>query len=265
MPVADFARHVGGERVDVTGILGPDAEPHAYEPKPSDAAAVADAELVVSSGAGIDTWLGDLLEQAGADAPRVEATRGIRLLRTEERGFPGDPHVWHDPALALRMVDNVEAGLVRADPAGRAVYARRADAYRQRLRRMAARIRASFASVPSERRDLVTSHDAFGYFARAYDVNVVGSVLPVVTTEAEPSARQVRALIDEIRAQGVRTVFTEAAVEPQLERRVADEAGARVSTLLYADSLGGPGSGAEGFVEAEIANARAMRASWPDR
>ena len=262
MPVADFARQVGGDRVEVTGILDADAEPHQYEPSPSDAEAVAEADLVVSNGAGLDDWLGDLLDQAGAEAPRVEATRGVRLLPTEEEGFPGDPHVWHDPKAAARMVDNIAAGLTRADPRGAEAYRRRAEAYKRRLDGMAAEIRAGFASIPSGRRDLVTSHDAFGYFARAYDVKVVGSVLPAVTTEAEPSAQQIRALINEIKAERARTIFTEEALEPRLERRVAEEAGARVSTSLYADALGGPRSGAAGFVEAELANARAMRSAW---
>ena len=265
MPVADFARQVGGARVEVTGLLDAEAEPHKYEPTPSDADAVARADLVISNGAGLDGWLDGLLEQVGAYAPRVEAAEGIALLPTEEKGFPGDPHVWHDPKAAARMVDNVAAGLTRVDSAGRAVYRRRAAALRRRIERMAATISASFAAIPPERRDLVTSHDAFGYFARAYDVNVIGSVLPAVTTEAEPSAQQIDALLNEIRAEGVRTIFTEEGVEPRLERRVAEEADARVSTSLYADALGAPGSGATGFVEAQLANARAMRDAWRRR
>ncbi len=262
MQLEDFARHVGGDRVEVTGLLDPGAATHEYEPTPSDADAVARADLVVSNGAGLDEWLGDLLAQAGAEAPRVVATRGMRLLPTEERGFPGDPHVWHDPTLAKGMVDRVAAGLVRADPAGREAYRRRAAAYRRRIDRMADQIRDLFASVPPARRDLVTSHDAFGYFARAYGLNVVGSVLPTVTTDSEPSARQIRRLVEEIRRRGVRTIFTERSVDPRLERQVAEEAGARVSSSLYADSLGRPGSGAATHVGAERANARAMRSAW---
>lgn len=265
MHLQDFARQVGGERVEVTGILDADAEPHEYEPTPSDADALAGADLVISHGANLDGWLDDLLDQAGAEAPRVEATRGVPLLPTEEKGFPGDPHVWHDPELAKRMIANVAAGLARADPPGRAAYRRNAQAYAARIDRMADEIREAFASVPPERRDLVTSHDAFGYFARAYGVEVVGSVLPTVTTESEPSAQHVRRLIEEIRARRVRAIFTEEAVEPRLERRIAEEAGARVSTSLYADALGPPGSGAETFVDAELANARAMASAWTGR
>jgi len=255
MPLQDFVRQAGGDRVEVAGILDAGSEPHAYEPTPSDADAVARARVVVANGAGLDDWLDDLLAQAGADAVRVEATRGLRLL-------PGDPHAWHDPELAKRMVDTIAAGLVRADPAGRETYRRNAAAYRARLDRMAADIRRRFADVPRVRRVLVTSHDAFGHFARAYDVEVVGSVLPAATAGAEPSARQVRRLVQDITTRGVRTIFTEKGTDPRVERRIAEETGARVSPALHADTLGPPGSGESTFVEAELANARAMRVAW---
>jgi len=264
-PVADFARQVGGERVQVTGLLDATAEPHDYEPAPSDARAVAEADLVVSNGAGLDGWLDDLLEQAGAEVPRVEAARGVELLPTEERGLPGDPHVWHDPRAAASMVDNIASGLARADPQGAGAHRRRARAYKRRLERMATEIRTGLAAIPPPRRDLVTSHDALGYFARAYGVDVVGSVLPATGSDTEPSARQVRGLVDAMRIEGARTIFTEKGGEPRLEERVAEEAGARVSASLYADALGAPGSGAEGHVEAELANARAMRSAWTAR
>jgi ABC-type Zn uptake system ZnuABC Zn-binding protein ZnuA len=261
MVLGDFARQVGGDRVRVTGLLGPDADPHEYEPTPSDADAVAGADLVVENGAGLDDWLGDLLDTAGADAPRVTAVEGIELLPSEEEGFAGDPHVWHDPAAARRMVDAIAAGLAAADPGGRATYTANAARYGRELERMARRIRERFAAIPAERRRLVTTHDAFGYFARAYDVEVAGSVLPSVTTETEPSARQVDALVRDLRRLGVRTIFTEEAVDPRLERQIAAEAGAEVSTSLYADVLAAEGPEAT-FVGAELANAEAMASAW---
>lgn len=262
MQLQDFARQVGGDRVEVTGILGPDDEPHEYEPRPSDADALAEAEVVLENGANLDGWLGDLLANAGASATRVTATKGIRLLPTDEEGFPGDPHVWHDPGNAKRMVDAVAAGLGQADPAGARTYRANAAAYKARLDEMAATIRESFAPVPRARRTIVTTHDALGYFARAYGVDVVGAVLPSVTTETETSGRQVRELVSAIRAQDVKAIFAEAGVDPKLERQIAREAGASVEASLYADVLGAPGSGAEGYVEAELANARAMAESW---
>ncbi len=261
MQLQDFARQVGGDRVEVRGILDASAEPHEYEPTPSDAEAVAGADVVVANGANLDEWLGDLLATAGSAATQVEATRDVRLLPTEVEGFPGDPHVWHDPEGAKAMVRNVAAGLAEADPAGRDAYVRGAARYSEEIDTMAREIRATFAGVPAERRKLVTSHDAFGYFARAYGVEVVGSVLPSVTADAEPSARQVRELVATIRREGVRTIFTEEALDPRLERQVAAEAGATVSASLYADVLAERGA-ASTYVGAQLANARAMAAAW---
>jgi ABC-type Zn uptake system ZnuABC Zn-binding protein ZnuA len=262
MQLQDFARQVGGDRVDVQGILGPDADPHEYDPRPSDADALASARVVLENGANLDGWLGDLLDNAGGDAQRVNATEGIELLPTEEQGFPGDPHVWHDPDNAKRMVGAVEDGLAAADPAGRATYARNADRYRGRIDAMAARIRAEFARVPPARRKLVTNHDAFGYFARAYEVDVVGTVLSSLASDAEPSARQVRDLARRIRRERVRTIFTEEALDRGLERQVAREAGVGVNASLFADVLGEAGTPENRYIEAELANARAMRAAW---
>jgi ABC-type Zn uptake system ZnuABC Zn-binding protein ZnuA len=262
MQLQDFVRQVGGDRVSVEGILGPSDEPHEYEPTPDDADAVSAARVVVANGAELDGWLADLEGIAPDDAVRVTAVEGIELLPTEEGGFPGDPHVWHDPALAGRMVDNIAAGLSEADPEGRADYEENARRFKAELEEMAAAIRELFAPVPPEQRLLVTSHDAFGYFARAYDLTQVGTVLPSVTTETEPSARQIQRLVDEIRRTGVRAIFTEEAVDARLERRVAQEAGATVNSSLYADVLGEPGSGAETFIDAELANARAMAEAW---
>ncbi len=170
MQLQDFARQVGGARVEVTGILRPGAEPHEYEPTPSDADAVSEADVVVANGAGLDGWLDDLLANAGAGAQRVTAVDGIELLPTGQEGLAGDPHVWHDPERAKAMVDNVARGLARADPERRRAYGRAAERYKRRLDEMAARIRAGFEPIPPERRTLVKSHDSFRYFARAYYV-----------------------------------------------------------------------------------------------
>jgi len=262
MQLQDFARQVGGERVRVAGVLGPDDEPHEYEPTPENADAISDAEVVLENGANLDEWLDDLLANAGGDAPRVVASEGVDLLPTDEEGFPGDPHVWHDPANAKQMVDNVAAGLVEADPDGRAAYERNASAYKGEIDDMARQIRSQFEAVPPEQRKLVTTHDAFGYFARAYDIDIVGVVLPSVTTETEASGRTVRELIDKIESEEVKVLFTEAGVDPKLERQIAKEAGIEVDTSLYADVLGAEGSGAEQFIDAELINAAQMVAAF---
>jgi ABC-type Zn uptake system ZnuABC Zn-binding protein ZnuA len=262
MQLQDFTRRVGGDRVAVTGILGPDSEPHEYEPTPDDADALSSAQVIVENGANLDEWLADLLENAPDDAVVVTAVDGIELLPTDEEGFPGDPHVWHDPALAARMVDNIAAGLSEADPGGAAAYRANAERYTAELEAMAAEIERIFAPVPEAERLLVTSHDAFSYFARAFGITQVGSVLPSVTTETEPSAQQVQELVDEIREAGVTVIFTEEAVDPRLEEQVADEAGATVDASLFADVLGEPGSEGATYIDAQIANARAMARAW---
>lgn len=262
MQLQDFTRQVGGDRVKVTGILGPANEPHEYEPTPDDAEAVANADAIIENGANLDEWLDDLLSNAGSDAARVNSAERVELLPTEEEGFPGDPHIWHDPQFAKTMVDNIATGLTKADPDGKADYERNATAYKTKLDSMAAEIEETFAPIPPENRKLITTHDAFGYFVRAYDIEQVGTVLPALTTESEPSGRQIRELVQTIRDEDVKAIFTEEAVEPSLERQIAEEAGATVSSSLYADVLGEPGSGAETFIEAELANARAMVAAW---
>lgn len=262
MQLQDFTRQVGGDRVEVDGILGPDDEPHEYEPTPENADDIGDADVVMENGANLDEWLDDLLANAGGEATRVTAAEGIDLLPTEEEGFPGDPHVWHDPDNAKTMVDNVAAGLAEADPDGKGTYESNAEAYKAAIDEMGRQIRTEFEAVPPAERKLVTTHDAFGYFGRAYDLDIVGAVLPSVTTETETSGRQVRELIETIQREDVQVLFTEQGVDPKLERQIADEAGVALETDLYADVLGAEGSGAEEFIDAELANAEAMVAGF---
>ena len=257
MQLQDIARQVGGGEVEVDGLLGPDAEPHEYEPKPSDAEAVADADVVLQNG-GLDDWLGGLLDSAGGDARRVNVIDEL----PDGIGTDADPHVWHDPGWAREMVDVVEVALVEAAPEARTRIVANANAYRDRLERMERDIRALLAPVPRERRKLVTSHDSLGWFARAYGIEVVGSVLPGVSTDTEPSGEQVRRLVEDIRRAKVDTIFTEESVDAKLEEQVAAEAGARVSTSLYTDTLGEPGSPTGTLIGAELHNARAMAEAW---
>lgn len=261
MQVQDFARAVGGDKVAVEGVLGAGDDPHEYEPTPSDADHVSAAKVIVESGAGLDGWLDGLLENA-PDATRVVASDGITLLPTAEQGFPGDPHVWHDPDNAKRMVANIEAGFAQADPANAATYQANATAYEGQLDAMAAQIRQEFGAVAPADRKLVTNHDAFGYFARAYGVTVVGNVLSSLSTATEPSAKQLQTLADTIRRENVKAIFTEEAIDPKLETQIASAAGVRVEANLYGDVLGGPGTAGATYIGSELANAQAMLAAW---
>ena len=245
MPVADFARQVGGERVEVTGLLDTGAEPHDYEPAPSDAEAVAEADLVVSNGAGLDGWLTDLLEQAGADAPRVEAADGVTLLPIQQKGLARDPHVWHDPAAAARMVDNVAAGLVRADSPGAGAYRRRgrlqATARGRPRVRPAGRVPGVAASV--------TSHDPL--YSRGLTPLTSWARPCPHGPEAEPSAQRCVAR-RAMRAERARTIFTRRA-RVQVGAAVA---GSRAVVSASRYSVRSARRSGRGPHEAELANAR---------
>jgi ABC-type Zn uptake system ZnuABC Zn-binding protein ZnuA len=242
--LADFARNVGGDRVSVTQLLQPNTDPHDYEPTPSDVGEVARARVVIANGLGLDDWLDDVVANAGGNPARVTATAGITPLPGKEGGSSGDPHVWMDPDNAKIMVRNIADALAAADPAGEAVYRADAERYLRDVTAMDKELMRRIRAVPPATRKIVTDHDAFGYFAKHYGIEVVGAVIPSLSTAAEPAAKDLVALAETIRREGVRTVFPEASVDPRLERAIADESGARVGAPLYADALGRAGTAA---------------------
>jgi ABC-type Zn uptake system ZnuABC Zn-binding protein ZnuA len=247
--VADLARNVAGERAEVRALLRPEADPHDYEPRPSDAEAIAEADVVLASGGELDEWLDDLVQSTGGDAPVVT------LL---DRMGTTDPHWWHDPRNAITAVGAIRDALVRADPAGRAAYDRNASAYAARLRKLDREVAGCLRRVPARQRRLVTTHDALGAFAKRYHVEVIGSVLDSRSTQAQPSGGDIRDLVEQMRARDVRVLFAESSVAPRLERAIAKEAGARVGAPLYADTLGREGSSGDTYVRSVVANADAM-------
>jgi ABC-type Zn uptake system ZnuABC Zn-binding protein ZnuA len=251
----DILRNVGGSRVHVVGILRPNVDPHDFEPTPSSVAALAHAKLVVESGAGLDAWAGQLVEAAGAGAPVFDAAAGLPL-----RG--DDPHWWGDPELVERVATALGRRLGEVDPGHRAAYARNAARYAGQVARMDAANRRLIATVPPAERKLVTNHDAFGYLAARYGIRVVGSVFPALSSAAQPSAREVAGLIDRIRAEHVRAVFTESSLDPTLERQIAAEAGVRAYADLYGDTLGPAGSPGATYLGMERWNVRAMVAGF---
>jgi ABC-type Zn uptake system ZnuABC Zn-binding protein ZnuA/ABC-type Mn2+/Zn2+ transport system permease subunit len=249
--LADFTREVGGDRIAVTQLLRPNTDPHEYEPRPRDVLDVAQADLVVRNGGEIDAWLGNVVEQAGGSGTVLDAGAG-RPFATAE------PHWWHDPRNAEYAVRRIRAALTRADPAGHAVFARRADAYLARLRTLDAGIARCMAAVPPAERVMVTDHDAFGAFAARYGITVVGAVIPARTTQAQPSAGELSRLAKVIRREHVRAVFPEASVNARLAQAIARQTGASARYDLYGDSLGPKGSDGATYVASEIHNADAM-------
>jgi len=250
--VADLVSNVGGKRVGVDNILPPNADPHDYEPRPSDAAALSDADVVFSSGGDLDGWLDEVVDSAGGDAERVTLIDSVKTVQGDDET---DPHWWQDPRNAILAVAAIRDALARADPDGRAGYERRAAAYTSTLRRLDAEVARCISEVPAAKRKLVTTHDALGYFADRYGIEVIGAVIPSLSTQAQPSARDVAKLVDQIESEGVEAIFPEAALSQKLEQAISREAGAEVGGELWADTLGPEGSGGATYVEAVQANA----------
>jgi ABC-type Zn uptake system ZnuABC Zn-binding protein ZnuA len=247
----DLVRNVGGGRVQVTGILKANVDPHEYEPRPSDALSLTKASLVVESGVGLDSWMGSLIDQAGTGTRVWVASRGLTLRRGDADEPAGDPHWWHDPDDFARAATALAQVLGQVDPAGKAAYAANARRYVARIHAMDAANRRLLRQLPVHQRRLVTNHDAFAYLAAHYHITVVGSVLDSLSTAAQPSARDLATLVKRIRAQHVRAIFTESSVNPKLEQQIAREAGVQVYANLYGDTLGPPGSKGDTYLHME--------------
>jgi zinc/manganese transport system substrate-binding protein len=249
--VADMVRNVGGDRVEVDGILPVEADPHDYEPRPSDAAALSEADVVFRSGGEVDEWLGELIDSAGGDAAEVTLIDSVRA-RSD------DPHWWQDPRNAIAAAGTIRDALVEADPRGRAAYERNAATYVRRLRALDDDIGRCLDMVPPGKRKIVTTHDSLAYFADRYGIDVIGAVIPSLSTQAQPSAKDVDDLVRQIEDEGVEAIFPEVAVSQRLERAISRESGAEVGRQLWTDSLGPEGSGAETYLHAMRANADAL-------
>ncbi len=259
--LGDLARAVGGRDADVHQLLQPNSDPHDYEPRPDDVIAVADARIVLVSGDGLDAWSGDVVEQAGGDADVLDVGARVPIARDGEGG-DRDPHWWHDPRNVEAAVGAIRDALARAHPAARAAYERRAAAYRHRLHALDAAIARCVDAVAPARRVLVTDHDAFGYFADRYRIRVVGTVIPSLTTQAQPSAGDLVRLARTIERERVRTVFSERSVNAKLARAIAEESDpahpARVDDSLYGDALGPTGSDGATYLAMQAHNADAI-------
>jgi ABC-type Zn uptake system ZnuABC Zn-binding protein ZnuA len=238
----DLVRNVGGGDVHLVGILEPNVDPHSFEPTPQEAIAISDAKLIVESGVGVDAWSRKLIDSAGTNAPVIDLSAGLPLRAGDSAEPSGDPHWWHDPTLFERAAGALADKLAGIDPPHASAYRSNADAYVSRIRQMDERNTRLLACLPPADRKLVTNHDAFGYFAAHYHIMVVGSVLPSLSSAAQPSAKDVAALIDKIKREHVKAIFTESSINPDLEKQIAGEAGVKVYATLYGDTLGPPDS-----------------------
>jgi ABC-type Zn uptake system ZnuABC Zn-binding protein ZnuA/ABC-type Mn2+/Zn2+ transport system permease subunit len=250
--IGDWAREVGGGAVTVHQLLQPNTDPHEYEPRPDDVVETAGADVVFENGLGLDHWMGKLVSQAGGHPQVVVLADRIPVKRA------GDPHWWHDPVDAEAAVRDIARTLERLDPAHKRAYARNAARYLQRLRILDERIAVCFERVPRARRTLVTSHDAFAYFAARYRITIAGAIIPSQTTQAQPSAGEVAHLVALVRREHVKAIFPESSINAQLTEQVARETGATARYRLYGDTLGPKGSSGATYVSMERANADAM-------
>jgi ABC-type Zn uptake system ZnuABC Zn-binding protein ZnuA/ABC-type Mn2+/Zn2+ transport system permease subunit len=267
--IGDWARVVGGGAVDVHQILQPNTDPHEYEPRPSDVVAAANAKLILLNGDRLDAWAGKLVSASGTKAAVVDLGAEVPVKLAGETTGPEaaryDPHWWHDPVDAEAAIGRIRDALARIVPSRRGLFTREAAGYLARLRALDAAIRRCMRGIAAPQRRLVTDHDAFGYFARRYGIDVVGAVIPSQTTQGEASAGDVARLEALIRREGVHAVFPESSISPKLARAVARDTGASSGEALYGDTLGPKGSPGATYLRMEAANARAMAAGFTGR
>lgn len=239
--LGDLVKNVGGDRVNVSTLVPPGGDAHVYTPTPADAKRVAEAKLVVVNGLGFEGWLSRLVKASGGKMTVITATTGIK-----QRKLPGDhghghshdeadPHAWQSVSNVRTYVINIREALIAADSAGAASYRANADTYLAELDKLDRDVKEAVAKLPAERRKVISTHDAFGYFADAYGITFIAP--QGVSTESEASAKDIAAIIRQIRALKIPAVFLENVTDPRLMRRIASETGAMVGGTLYSDSL----------------------------
>ena len=239
--LGDLVKNVGGDRVEVATLVGPNGNAHVYAPSPADARKAADARLVFVNGLGFEGWLERLVKASGTKAPIIVASKGVRPRQRagdhdrEHDHMRTDPHAWQSVANAKIYVGNIRDALIAADPAGQPAYDANAAAYLAKLDALEREVRAAVAKIPADRRKVITSHDAFGYFEGAYGIDFIAP--QGVSTEAEASAKDVAAIIAQIKKQKIAAVFLENVTDPRLMQQIARETGAKIGGTLYSDAL----------------------------
>ncbi|HPT49638.1 MAG TPA: metal ABC transporter substrate-binding protein [Accumulibacter sp.] len=262
--LGDLAQRIGGDRVKVYTLVGAGADAHVYQPSPADARTLSHARLAIVNGLGFEGWIERLIQSSGYRGKLVVASQGIAPLKrpaaTARNGndpadIP-DPHAWQDLTNARRYVDNIAAALDEADPANKAIYRANAARLNQEISALDREIRATFDALPAERRKVVSSHDAFAYFGNAYGIRFIAPV--GVSTDAEPSAAGIGAIIRQIRREKITAMFVENIADPRLLERISRESGARLGGTLYADALAPAGKPADSYLGMMRHNARTL-------
>src|SRR4051794_216712 len=242
--LGDFVRNVGGGRVNLTTLVGPNSDAHVYSPSPADAKKIADAKLVIVNGLGLEGWLPRLVQSSGSKATIITATDGIAPLK---RGSDADPHAWQSVANAKIYVANIGAALSAANPADAEAFKSNADAYRAKLDALDREVREAVAKIPAGRRKVISTHAAFGYFAAVYGIEFIAPL--GVSTESEPSARDIAGIITQVKQARIPAVFLENVSDPRLVQRIAAETGAKLGGTLYSDGLTGEKGDAPTYID----------------
>jgi ABC-type Zn uptake system ZnuABC Zn-binding protein ZnuA len=249
-----MAQQVAGDRLHVDSLIPIGVDPHSFEPTPQDIAKISESTILIVNGGGFEEWLNKTLQNAGGGRDTIEASRGLtpRIPGNDEVLDPdhtnGDPHFWLDPNNAIQYVLNIQAGFSQIDPGGKEIYARNAEKYIRVLHDLDQWIRSQVATISPLDRRLVTNHESFGYFADHYGFQIVGTVIPSFSTNASPSAQQLAALIDRIKATHVKAIFLETGTNEQLADQIAGETGAKVVSGLYTHSISAESGPAPSYV-----------------
>jgi zinc/manganese transport system substrate-binding protein len=265
--LADFVKNVGGDRVEITSLVPVNGDAHVYAPSPADAKKLADAKVVFTNGLGFEGWIPRLVKSSATKAAVVVATKGIKPRKSEEKGHghghshdaDADPHAWQSVANAKIYVANIRDALVAADPAGKATYEANAAAYTSKLDVLEAEVKGQVGSIPADRRRVITTHDAFGYFKAAYGLDFIAP--QGVSTESEASAKDVAKIIVQIKKQKIPAVFMENVSDPRLLERIAAETGAKVGGTLYSDALTDEKGKAPTYIDMMKHNIRTLSAA----
>ncbi len=256
--LGDLVKQVGGDHVSVDVLVGPGADAHVFQPTPAQARQVAQAQVVLSNGLGFEGWMGRLLKTAGYKGQQVVASQGITPQTEAEHAGHGDvdPHAWQNPRLVTTYVANIANGLCAADKAHCDSYRRHAAAYTTQLQGLDAEITAAWAAIPAAQRKVITSHDAFGYYAKAYGVTFLAP--QGISTESEASAKGVARLVRQIKKDNVKALFVERISDPRLIEQIGRETGVRPAGELFSDSLSPPDGQAGSYLSMMRANTTAL-------
>ena len=268
--LGDWIANVAGDNIDLKILVPAGGDTHSFDPSPEQVADIADADLVFENGAGFETWLDDVYASSGTNATRVVVSNGVTLRTldsadaethgsehapsTDHSKGSTDPHIWGNVQNAIIAVHTIEQALSTADPSNAPTYKENATSYITQLQALDTWIKSEVAKLPADQRKLVTSHDALGYYTDAYGFTIVGTALGTTTEEAEPSAKQITDLVNQIKASGVKAIFAENIENPALMNSIAREAGVTVGPVLYTDALGEQGSEGDTYIKAMTYN-----------